>query len=59
MSIEQKVQWTRRTNPVDVLPKGFPWFPISIGNKTMWLHKLLIDLLDHEMDSMMITKSRV
>ena len=25
----------------------------------MWLHKLPIDLLDHEMDTMMTTKSHV
>jgi hypothetical protein len=25
----------------------------------MWLHKLLTDLLDHEMDSMMITRACV
>jgi hypothetical protein len=36
MQIGQGVQWTRRANPIVVLPWGLPWFPSAVGNKALW-----------------------
>jgi hypothetical protein len=33
IQIEQKVHWTRRAHPVDVLPQSLPWSPDAARNE--------------------------